>query len=83
MKRQLGQFMTPDSIARTVARELGPCDAVVGLEASIGQLMAGSRARQGNRYGRSRWQSAGCPAGAAGERESVARGAQSPLDVDA
>lgn len=39
MKRQLGQFMTPDSIARTVARELGTCDAVVDFAVGEGALL--------------------------------------------
>lgn len=39
MKRQLGQFMTPDSIASTVARELGPCDAVVDFAVGAGALL--------------------------------------------
>ncbi len=39
MKRQLGQFMTPTSIARAVARELGPCDAVVDFAVGEGALL--------------------------------------------
>lgn len=39
MKRQLGQFMTPNSIARAVARELGPCDAVVDFAVGEGALL--------------------------------------------
>lgn len=39
VKRQLGQFMTPDSIARTVARELGFCDAVVDFSVGEGALL--------------------------------------------
>lgn len=39
MKKQLGQFMTPDSIAHAVARELGPCDAVVDFAVGEGALL--------------------------------------------
>lgn len=39
MKRELGQFMTPDNIARVVARELGPCDAVVDFAVGEGALL--------------------------------------------
>lgn len=39
MKRQLGQFMTPESIAYAVARELGPCDAVVDFAVGEGALL--------------------------------------------
>lgn len=39
MKRQLGQFMTPDSIAGVVARELGSCDAVVDFAVGEGALL--------------------------------------------
>jgi hypothetical protein len=39
MKRQLGQFMTPNSIARVVARELGPCDVVVDFAVGEGALL--------------------------------------------
>jgi hypothetical protein len=39
MKRQLGQFMTPDSIARVVAMELGPCDVVLDFAVGEGALL--------------------------------------------
>lgn len=39
MNKRLGQFMTPTSVAKLVAQELGPCDTVIDFAVGEGALL--------------------------------------------